>query len=118
MASFNLHQTLTILFYWALILGFGWGGAGVAGAFKVPFRVKDVLPVLPREVSWPVMNTIHRAVDLLPSFVGAVAPGGGSVGWKGACFFDNEARLEFSDDPQDGDRGLGGGTLYLKASFD
>lgn len=86
----------------------------MVGALKVPFRVNDVLPILPREVSWPVMNSFHSAVDLLPAFVGSIAPGGELVGWKGACFFENEARLEVSGA---GDRGLGGGVLHLKASL-
>ncbi|KAF5962113.1 hypothetical protein HYC85_003322 [Camellia sinensis] len=34
----------------------------------------------------------------------------GRLSGKGACFFDNEARLEFTS----GDRGLGGGVLHLK----
>ncbi|GAB2214153.1 hypothetical protein Droror1_Dr00018493 [Drosera rotundifolia] len=94
-------------------------------AFKVPFRVKDVLPVLPRQISWPVLNNLHSAVDLLPAFVGSVAPGNGSVGWKGACFLENQARIEFTGgesggdagDGDDGDEGnLGGGVLYLTTS--
>ncbi|KAM0943195.1 hypothetical protein DsansV1_C13g0119681 [Dioscorea sansibarensis] len=95
------------LVFLVLILIFGY-----AHAFKVPFRVKDVLPVLPRQVSWPVLNNLHSAVDLLPSFVGSVLPNGGSVAWKGACFFENEARLEFAEG--DGGIGLGGGILRLK----
>lgn len=82
-------------------------------ALKVPFRVNDVLPVLPRQISWPVLNNLHSAVDLLPYFVGSVTPHNGSIEWKGACFHGNEARLVFTQ----GDRhepGLGGGVLYLK----
>nr|CAD1825294.1 unnamed protein product [Ananas comosus var. bracteatus] len=56
-----------------LLLGLGFGSdLAIAAGFKVPFRVKDVLPILPRQVSWPMMSTIHSAVDLLPSFVGSV----------------------------------------------
>ncbi|THG12536.1 hypothetical protein TEA_000015 [Camellia sinensis var. sinensis] len=85
-------------------------GLNFGESLKVPFRVNDVLPALPRQISWPVLNNLHSAVDLLPSFVGSVSPTNGSIEWKGACFFDNEARLEFTG----GDRGLGGGILHLK----
>ncbi|KAH7846256.1 hypothetical protein Vadar_011784 [Vaccinium darrowii] len=88
-------------------LGFG---LSYGEALKVPFRVKDVLPVLPRQISWPVFNNFHSAVDLLPPFVGSVSPTNGSLEWKGACFLGNEALLEFTT----GSRGLGGGVLYLK----
>ena len=86
-------------------------GLGFGEGLKVPFRVKDVLPVLPRQISWPVLNNLHSAVDLLPSFVGSVSPSSGTVQWKGACFFDNEARLQFK---AGGDWDLGSGVLYLK----
>ncbi|XP_078437856.1 uncharacterized protein LOC144708419 [Wolffia australiana] len=81
-------------------------------SLKVPLRVKDILPVLPRQVSWPVMNTLHSAVDLLPMLVGSVTPGNRTVGWKGACFLENEARLEFTSG--DRENSLGGGVLHLK----
>lgn len=79
-------------------------------ALKVPFRVNDVLPVLPREISWPVLNNLHSAVDLLPYFVGSLTPANASVKWKGACFFDNTAKIEFAPS-------LEGATLYLKVIF-
>ncbi|KAI7987122.1 Ubiquitin receptor RAD23d [Camellia lanceoleosa] len=88
-------------------LGFGFN---FGKSLKVPFRVNDVLPALPRQISWPVLDNLHSAVDLLPLFIGSVSPTNGSIEWKGACFFDNEARLEFTG----GDRGLGGGVLHLK----
>ncbi|CAI8587701.1 unnamed protein product [Vicia faba] len=84
-----------------------------ADSFKVPFRVNDVLPVLPPGISWPVLNNFHSAVDLLPSFVGSVTPYNGSIEWKGACFFDNQAKLEFTNQ-HNNDSGLGGAILYLK----
>ena len=83
-------------------------------ALKVPFSVKDALPVLPRQISWPVLNNLHSAVDLLPSFVGSIAPSNGSIDWKGACFYGNEARLDFTGGD---DRGLGGGVIYLTVSL-
>ncbi|XP_027360124.1 uncharacterized protein LOC113868598 [Abrus precatorius] len=84
-------------------------------ALKVPFRVNDVLPVLPHGISWPVLNNFHSAVDLLPSFVGSVTPTNGTIQWKGACFYDNEAKLEFTASGTDG-AGLGGAILYLKTA--
>jgi hypothetical protein len=90
---------------WILGIGVGFGDA-----LKMPFRVKDVLPVLPRQISWPVLNNIHSAVDLLPSYVGSLAPDNGSIEWKGACFFDNKARVEFTSSA---DRGIGGAVVYL-----
>ncbi|KAF5945318.1 hypothetical protein HYC85_015546 [Camellia sinensis] len=98
---------LGLIYFLGLGLGFG---LNFGESLKVPFRVNDVLPALPRQISWPVLNNLHSAVDLLPSFVGSVSPTNGSIEWKGACFFDNEARLEFTG----GDRGLGGGVLHLK----
>ncbi|MFQ6640725.1 hypothetical protein Gotur_015590 [Gossypium turneri] len=103
---------LLSLFFCVLGLGFG---VDFGQAFKVPFRVNDVLPVLPRQVSWPVLNTLHSAVDLLPAFVGSVTPNNGSIDWKGSCFHGNEARLEFTNSDRD-DSGLGGGVLHLTTS--
>lgn len=107
------HRLLASLFFCVLGLGFG---VDFGQAFKVPFRVKDVLPVLPRQVSWPVLNNLHSAVDLMPAFVGSITPHNGSVDWKGACFYENEARLEFTGSDRN-DSGLGGGVLYLKVRF-
>lgn len=102
------HPLLAILIVTSLLSSFG-------DSFKVPFRVNDVLPVLPKEISWPVLNNFHSAVDLLPSFVGSVTPyNNGSIQWKGACFFDNQAKLEFTNHGDDSD--LGGAVLYLKVS--
>ncbi|KAF8378338.1 hypothetical protein HHK36_029677 [Tetracentron sinense] len=95
-----------------LVLGFG---LDFCHAFKVPFRVKDVLPVLPRQISWPVLNNLHSAVDLLPTFVGSVTPNNGSIEWKGSCFFGNQALLEFTGG-ESSERGLGGGVLHLTTS--
>lgn len=88
---------------------------GLANSLKVPFRVKDVLPVLPRQVSWPVLNNLHSAVDLLPSFIGTIGPNNGSIDWKGACFYGNRARFEFKETVITADdKGLGGGVIYLE----
>lgn len=91
-------------------------GLGFGNALKVPFRVNDVLPVLPHQISWPVLNNFHSAVDLLPYFVGSVSPNNGSIEWKGACFLGNEARLELTGGDRD-EPNLGGGVLYLKVLF-
>lgn len=96
-----------------LILGLGFC-FDFGDAFKVPFRPTDVLPVLPRQISWPVLNNFHSAVDLLPAFVGSVTPNNASLDWRGACFYINEARLDFTAGDN---RGLGGGVLYLKVSY-
>lgn len=78
----------------------------------MPFRPKDFLPMLPRQVSWPVLNTIHSAVDLLPLFVGSVSDQE-IVQWNGSCFDGNEARIEYTE--KEGDE-LGGGVLHIKTS--
>ncbi|KAL0364151.1 UNVERIFIED_CONTAM: hypothetical protein Sangu_0512700 [Sesamum angustifolium] len=103
-------RLLRLVIYLGLVLGFGFG---YGDALKVPFRVKDVLPVLPRQVSWPVMNNIHSAVDLLPQYIGSLAPNNGTIKWKGACFLDNEANIEFT---AAGDRGIGGGVLHVSTA--
>lgn len=97
---------------WIIGLGSG-SGSSIAHAFKVPFRAKDVLPVLPRGISWSVLNNFHSAVDLLPYFVGSVTPNNASIEWKGACFYENKAKLEFTAGDRD-DAALGGGILYLQ----
>ncbi|KAL3654142.1 hypothetical protein CASFOL_003823 [Castilleja foliolosa] len=106
-AKSKLWLPRLVILIW-LGLGFEFGDA-----FKVPFRVNDVLPVLPRQISWPVLNNIHSAVDLLPQYIGSLAPNNGTIKWKGACFFDNEAKIEFAGA---GDRGIGGGVIHLLTS--
>lgn len=80
---------------------------------KLPFRPKDVLPLLPRHVSWPILNSLHSAVDLLPTFVGAVSDfsSNQTLEWKGACFYNNTAWMEFHN--KTGSE-FGGGTLHIK----
>lgn len=103
----SLRPTIWGLVVCSLALGFA---ANLGRALTLPFRANDVLPVLPRQISWPVLNNLHTAVDLLPSYVGSVTPSNGTIEWQGACFFTNEARIDFTE----GDRGLGGGLLRLK----
>ncbi|ERN19622.1 hypothetical protein AMTRI_Chr02g257250 [Amborella trichopoda] len=82
-------------------------------AWKVPFRPNDVLPLLPRQVSWPILNRLKSPIDLLPSFVGAVSSSNATVEWKGACFYENTAWMEFKN--ENGSQ-WGGGTLHIKTS--
>lgn len=80
---------------------------------ELPFRPKDVLPLLPRHVSWPILNSLHSAVDLLPTFVGAASDfsSNQTLEWKGACFYNNTAWMEFHN--KTGSE-FGGGTLHIK----
>ena len=90
------------------------GARAVELGLKVPFSPRDVLPILPRQVAWPVMNTLHNAVDLLPSFVAAVAPGAPApAAWGGACFAENEAAIELTPGDRNG-TDVGGAVLRLK----
>ncbi|KAF8023769.1 hypothetical protein BT93_F1075 [Corymbia citriodora subsp. variegata] len=82
-------------------------------AAKLPFYPEDVLPLLPRQLSWPILNALRRPLDLLPAFVGATSPSNGSLAWKGACFYDNIAWLEFHNNTGSE---FGGGTLHIKVS--
>lgn len=68
---------------------------------------------MPRELSWPILNSLHSAVDLLPTFVGAVSSTNNISQWKGACFYDNQAWMEFHN--KTGSQ-YGGGTLHIKVS--
>ncbi|XP_010675677.2 uncharacterized protein LOC104891653 [Beta vulgaris subsp. vulgaris] len=81
---------------------------------KTPFRATDILPLLPKELSWPILKSLNRAVDLLPTFVGAASSSpNNSLDWKGACFYENTAWLEFHN--KTGSE-FGGGTLHIKVS--
>ncbi|CAN1242915.1 hypothetical protein LINPERPRIM_LOCUS5502 [Linum perenne] len=80
-------------------------------SLETPFHPRDVLPFLPKEVSWPVLNYLNSAVDLLPTFVGAASASLNTVDWKGACFYQNQAWIEFHN--KTGSQ-FGGGTLHIK----
>ncbi|PQQ16740.1 uncharacterized protein Pyn_25491 [Prunus yedoensis var. nudiflora] len=84
-----------------------------AYSVKLPFHPRDVLPLLPRQVSWPILNSLHSAVDLLPIFVGSASSPKDSLEWKGACFYQNTAWMELHNK-----RGseFGGGTLHIKVN--
>ncbi|KAJ7090603.1 hypothetical protein O6H91_Y581000 [Diphasiastrum complanatum] len=87
-------------------------GSGCACS-KLPFRSEDVLPALPHHVSWPVLNTLHNAVDLLPQFVAAVSPTSNVSTWKGACFYETQAWLEITETSGNA---TGGGVLYIETN--
>ena len=88
-------------------------------AGKLPFHPKDALPLLPRQLSWPILNYLNSAVDLLPTFVGAASASdsdsssNNTLEWKGACFYENKAWVEFNN--KSGTE-FGGGTLHIKVS--
>ncbi|KAG2310608.1 hypothetical protein Bca52824_022165 [Brassica carinata] len=83
-----------------------------AESLKSPFHPRDLLPLLPKQVSWPILNSLYGAADLLPTFIGTASPGNDDVKWKGACFYENTAYLEFHN--KSGSE-FGGGTLHIKA---
>uniref|UniRef100_A0A1J3EVC5 Zinc finger MYND domain-containing protein 15 n=1 Tax=Noccaea caerulescens TaxID=107243 RepID=A0A1J3EVC5_NOCCA len=112
--SQNPSQPTRKLLLLLCLLGFGFS-VDLGQSLKIPFSVDDVLPMLPRQVSWPVLNSFHNAVDLLPVFIGSVTPTNSSLEWKGACFHGNEARLDITGSDR-GVPGLGGGVLHLKTS--
>nr|XP_051199406.1 uncharacterized protein LOC127312910 [Lolium perenne] len=98
--------------------GVPWGGASSSNIIltTLPFSPMDVLPLLPRRIS---MAALRGASDIFPVFVGAAtavpaadaAASSGVVGWKGACFYENEAWLEFNNDSG---TAYGGGTVHIK----
>ncbi|KAL3733536.1 hypothetical protein ACJRO7_022973 [Eucalyptus globulus] len=69
---------------------------------KLWFHPEDVLPLLPRQLSWPILNSLRRPLHLLPAFRG-----------KELCFYDNTAWLEFHNETASE---FGGGTLHIKVS--
>ncbi|KAI3948805.1 hypothetical protein MKX01_022219 [Papaver californicum] len=79
---------------------------------KTPFNPRDVLPLLPKTISWPILNSLHSAVDLLPTFVGT-SSSNDTLQWKGACFYNTTAWLEFHN--KTGSQ-FGGGTLHIQTS--
>ncbi|KAJ0046465.1 hypothetical protein Pint_04171 [Pistacia integerrima] len=80
---------------------------------ELPFHPRDVLPLLPRQVSWPILNSLKGPADLLPAFVGSASSLNDTVEWKGACFYENQAWMEFHN--KSGSE-FGGGTLHIKVT--
>lgn len=87
---------------------------------RAPLLPGDLLPLLPWPVAQPLLRrlSLGSPADLLPSFVAAArAPedggGGEAAEWKGACFYENRAWVEF----RDGSNGsLGGGIVHIEVS--
>ncbi|XP_051125089.1 uncharacterized protein LOC127247317 [Andrographis paniculata] len=83
-------------------------------SLKSPFRPVDVLPLLPRQVSWPALTKLNEAQNLLPKFVGAAAATNNSIlQWSGSCFYNNTAWLVLHNNSG---TEFGGGTLHIKVS--
>lgn len=96
-----------------LIFSLVWSVVGdSAVAYQRAFAPSDILPLLPRSIAMPVLNTLHNAVDLLPKFVGAVSSGNDTVLWNGTCFYRNEAYMEYTEPKGEGHNG--GGILHIK----
>ncbi|GMN51555.1 hypothetical protein TIFTF001_020705 [Ficus carica] len=109
MASFLSFASAIIVVLSSLLSSSPWPADSAA----VPFNPHDVLPLLPRQVAWPILNYLHSAVDLLPTFVGAASSPNDTLHWKGACFYQNTAWLEFHN--KTGSE-FGGGTLHIEVS--
>ncbi|XVF77508.1 hypothetical protein PTKIN_Ptkin14bG0050100 [Pterospermum kingtungense] len=102
-----LHGFLLLLFFFFFFF------LSHVQAAKLPFHPRDVLPLLPRQVSWPILNSLSSPVDLLPAYVGSVSSPNHVVNWKGACFYENTAWMEFHN--KSGSE-FGGGTLHINVS--
>ncbi|CAN1318721.1 hypothetical protein LINPERPRIM_LOCUS30918 [Linum perenne] len=107
MEPFSSGKTCSIFFFFFFFLVYA------TGAVKSLFHPRDVLPLLPKEVSWPILDHLNSAVDLLPTFVGAASSPDNTVEWKGACFYKSLAWIEFHN--KTGSQ-FGGGTLHIKVS--
>ncbi|XP_043692441.1 uncharacterized protein LOC122642891 [Telopea speciosissima] len=108
--SFSFLLKIKRCFFFVILLCFSFH---FGFAWKTPFHPRDVLPLLPREISWPMLNSLQNAVDLLPTFVGAASSPNDTLEWKGACFYKTQAWMEFHN--KTGSE-FGGGTLHIKTS--
>ncbi|CAA7394423.1 unnamed protein product [Spirodela intermedia] len=115
---FVLSLPLTILLLSFLVPGcYEEDGCGLkifGGRWAVvPYRPIDLLPLLPHGVAWPILASLRSAADLLPSFVGFASNSSpdSSLQWKGACFYQTSAWLEFNNKSG---TSFGGGTLHIK----
>lgn len=107
----NSLRILTISLLLLLFFLFVW--VQWDGSSRISLLVVDLLPLLPRQVSWPLLRSLHGAADLLPTFVGSPSLSNTHVEWKGACFYQNSAWMEFHN--KSGSK-YGGGTLHIKVS--
>lgn len=71
------------------------------------FHPRDILPALPHQIAWPILNTFSNSEDLLPEFMSTVNSSQQMVSWEGSCFAQNEAYMEFTED---------GGILHIETS--
>ncbi|XP_078436715.1 uncharacterized protein LOC144707470 [Wolffia australiana] len=87
----------------------------VFGLPVLPYYPYDLLPLLPHRIAWPILTRLHGAADLLPSFVGFAnrSDPESHLRWKGACFYNTTAWLEFNN--KSGSE-FGGGTVHLQTS--
>lgn len=109
------HSPLSLLFATHFTIWF-LSSTPLVFSLKQPFRPIDILPILPRQVSWPILNSLSRSpIDILPTFVGNVSSPDNTLEWKGTCFQDNSAWMEFHN--KSGSQ-FGGGTLHLKVCLD
>jgi len=96
-----------------LVFNLIWSAIGIGvHAYHQAFAPSDVLPLLPRSIAMPVLNNLHNPVDLLPKFVAAVSSRNDTVQWRGTCFYQNEAYMEFTEPKVEGHNG--GGILHIK----
>ncbi|KAG0539744.1 hypothetical protein BDA96_03G347900 [Sorghum bicolor] len=87
---------------------------------RAPVLPGDLLPLLPWSVAQPLLRrlALRGPADLLPAFVGAARPQAPDdahplAEWKGACFYENRAWVEFRNGT---DGGLGGGIVHVETS--
>jgi hypothetical protein len=87
---------------------------------RAPVLPGDLLPLLPWSVAQPLLRrlALRGPADLLPAFVGAARPQAPDdahplAEWKGACFYENRAWVEFRNGT---DGGLGGGIVHVEVS--
>ncbi|KAI8557607.1 hypothetical protein RHMOL_Rhmol04G0022900 [Rhododendron molle] len=107
------HSPLSLLFATHFTIWF-LSSTPLVFSLKQPFRPIDILPILPRQVSWLILNSLSRSpIDILPTFVGNVSSPDNTLDWKGTCFQDNSAWMVFHN--KSGSQ-FGGGTLHLKVS--
>lgn len=104
---------LPLLLILSLLLLFHSFNSPWQGDYRGNFVVHpvDLLPLLPRWAALPILRSLHSAVDLLPTFIGTASSPNTTLHWKGACFYNTTAWMEFHNET--GSR-YGGGTLHIK----
>lgn len=103
------RRSVTVVLVFSLL----WSVIGIGvDAYYQAVAPEDLLPLLPRSIATPVLNNLYNPVDLLPKFVAAVSSRNDTVEWKGTCFFQNDAYMEYTKPKEEG--GNGGGILHIK----